>query len=125
MSESRLSGSRKLPDHLANERTFLAWIRTAITIIALGFVVAKFGILLREIGGDRVHPLTVRAGKTVGVALVAGGLGLAGLAMAKFLRIHRDIERNEVHFSIALDVALAVTIGIISVVLAVYLIVTT
>jgi putative membrane protein len=38
----------KASDHLANERTFLAWIRTSISIIVFGFVVAKFGITLRE-----------------------------------------------------------------------------
>lgn len=35
-------------NHLANERTFLAWIRTSLSIIVFGFVVSKFGIALRE-----------------------------------------------------------------------------
>ena len=34
---------------MANERTYLAWVRTGITIMALGFVVAKFGIIIREL----------------------------------------------------------------------------
>jgi putative membrane protein len=38
----------KASDHLANERTFLAWIATSISIIVFGFFVAKFGITLRE-----------------------------------------------------------------------------
>lgn len=33
-------------DYLANERTFLAWIRTGIALIAFGFVIAKFAIFL-------------------------------------------------------------------------------
>ena len=33
-------------DHLANERTFLAWIRTSIGIMAFGFVVVKFSLFL-------------------------------------------------------------------------------
>jgi putative membrane protein len=33
-------------DHAANERTFLAWLRTGIAIIAFGFVVEKFNIFL-------------------------------------------------------------------------------
>jgi putative membrane protein len=48
----------KPSDHLANERTFLAWIRTSISIIAFGFVVAKFGITLREflrVSGNVAH----------------------------------------------------------------------
>ena len=39
----------KVTDHMANERTYLAWVRTGITIMALGFVVAKFGIIIREL----------------------------------------------------------------------------
>src|ERR687885_1337576 len=35
---------------LANERTFLAWLRTSIAIIGLGFVVARFSLFLREFG---------------------------------------------------------------------------
>jgi putative membrane protein len=36
--------------HLANERTFLSWLRTAIALIGLGFIVARFGLFLREFG---------------------------------------------------------------------------
>ncbi len=35
-------------DHLANERTFLVWVRSCIAIMALGLVVARFGLLIRE-----------------------------------------------------------------------------
>ena len=34
-------------DHAANERTFLAWVRTAIAIMAFGFLVQKFDLFLR------------------------------------------------------------------------------
>jgi putative membrane protein len=34
--------------YLANERTFLSWLRTSIALIGLGFVVARFGLFLRE-----------------------------------------------------------------------------
>ena len=126
-SEARLArtpGPNELRDHLANERTFLAWIRTSITIIALGFVVAKFGILLREVGGTRVHPLTARAGAIVGVVLVFAGIVVVVLAMLRFLQTKRNIESSTLNFSPAIDVALAVILGAISVALAVYMIAT-
>ena len=31
-------------DHAANERTFLAWVRTGIAVIAFGFVIEKFNL---------------------------------------------------------------------------------
>jgi putative membrane protein len=37
-------------DHAANERTFLAWVRTAIAIMAFGFVVTKFDLFLKVVG---------------------------------------------------------------------------
>lgn len=36
-------------DHLANERTFLAWVRTALGLIGLGFVLARMGLFLRQL----------------------------------------------------------------------------
>jgi putative membrane protein len=48
MADAEVGASGRASDHLANERTFLAWIRTSISIIVFGFVVAKFGITLRE-----------------------------------------------------------------------------
>jgi putative membrane protein len=109
----RQPGPNELRDHLANERTFLAWIRTAITIVALGFVVAKFGI-----------PQSTRAGAAVGVALVAGGMVVAIMATMRFLGIKSDIEQNVIDFSPALDLALAVIVSVVSIVLVAYLIIT-
>src|SRR5438552_5235659 len=46
----RIGTSKKVTDHLANQRTFLAWIRTGLATITFGFVVERFGLLLRELG---------------------------------------------------------------------------
>jgi putative membrane protein len=50
-----LPDDRKATEYLANERTFLAWIRTSIAVITLGFVIAKFGVWLREIATRLGH----------------------------------------------------------------------
>jgi putative membrane protein len=39
----------RVRDHLANERTFLAWIRTALGMIGIGFVLARMGVFLRQL----------------------------------------------------------------------------
>jgi putative membrane protein len=41
--------SSKVNEHMANERTFLAWVRTALGLIGLGFVLARMGLFLRQI----------------------------------------------------------------------------
>jgi putative membrane protein len=46
-------------DHLANERTFLAWVRTALALVGIGFVLARMGLFLRQltmIGGATPGP---------------------------------------------------------------------
>ena len=50
---------RGYSDHAANERTFLAWLRTSIAVIAFGFVVEKFNLfaltLLDSTSLDEAH----------------------------------------------------------------------
>jgi putative membrane protein len=57
---------------LAADQTLLAWIRTAIALAALGFVVAKFNLFLREI--QHVSASTSQTARGIGLALVAAGV---------------------------------------------------
>lgn len=113
-----------LRDFLANERTFLAWIRTAIAIVALGFVVAKFGLLLREEAGGHVHVLGIRLAAVVGTILVVFGVVTAGLSLRNFLLVRDDIRRGVVKFRASLAIALAAMVTLISLLLAVYIVTT-
>ncbi|HQT34040.1 MAG: YidH family protein [Thiobacillus sp.] len=55
--QAMIGDEKRATEYLANERTFLAWIRTSIAIISLGFVVAKFSLWLRELAAQ-LHPQT-------------------------------------------------------------------
>lgn len=104
----------------ANERTLLAWIRTALGVMAFGFVVARLGLWLREMHPERAQ----EAGGSlpVGVALVALGAGMLALASRRFLRSHRAILAHEVHVPSPLpSVLVALVLAVGGVVLAVYL----
>jgi putative membrane protein len=116
-------GPNTLRDHFANERTFLAWMRTTIAIVALGFIVARFALLLREQGVAQVHT-PVRLGAVVGVILVFGGGITAALATFRFLRMKHDIDHGIIRFRPELDIALAVIVGSSSLILAAYILVT-
>ncbi len=45
---------RGYSDHAANERTFLAWVRTGIAVIAFGFVIEKFTKISQETLADMI-----------------------------------------------------------------------
>jgi putative membrane protein len=70
-------------DHLANERTLLAWQRTALAIVAIGFLVDRFAF-----GGDA--PTAV--GSLLGIALIALGAAVSVLGASRFVRTEHEID---------------------------------
>lgn len=93
-----------LRDRLANERTFLAWLRTGIAITGLGFVVARFDLFLRQMAAltESSGAPTDAAGTSVpstnvslGVVLVLAGPILVGLAALRFWQTERALTRNQ------------------------------
>ena len=80
MAESE--NSNRARDHLANERTFLAWVRTGAAIVVFGFAIGRFSIALRQLTalqGHAIHRggLSVWMGATsivLGIVLVVAGL---------------------------------------------------
>ena len=83
---------RGYTDFAANERTFLAWVRTAIAVIALGFVIERFNLFLLVMvpqleatgGASQLHGLVKPSGQYGGMALVGAGVVLIIVAMVWF-----------------------------------------
>ncbi len=117
--------------HMANERTFLAWIRTSIGIIALGFVVERFAIFMTQLASfftkEGVAPPVHHHGasRIFGIALVGIGSLMSLLAYVRFKSTARQIETGEYRPSPALDLALTLVVFIVGLFLAVYLLSTT
>jgi putative membrane protein len=97
---------RGYSDHAANERTFLAWVRTGIAVIAFGFVVEKFNLFVLTMATANLPPaghrldlekLSGPLGRYDGVVLILVGLALVVVAAARFVRIRRLLDDPEVH----------------------------
>ena len=86
----------KASDHLANERTFLAWIRTSISVIVFGFVVAKFGITLREflrMQGNTRHESGMSL--AIGVGFMAMGIFMALISLVRYRTTMQRLNADE------------------------------
>ena len=87
-------------DHAANERTFLAWVRTAIAIMAFGFLVEKFDLFLRITGealAARSLPTgSETVGNLAGFLLIVLGGAMMFFAAIRFRKTALDIEAKEV-----------------------------
>jgi inner membrane protein YidH len=90
---------RNFREHAANERTFLAWIRTAIAIMAFGFLLERFDLFLETIGpslsGRTLSPIGHKFGHIAGLALIAAGTAMVALAMARFIRNGKAIDSDD------------------------------
>ncbi len=80
---------------LAAERTLLAWIRTGLAIMGFGFVVARFGLFLREVSsfGHQLAPKHPGFSNWIGMALVTLGVVMNVLAGLEHLRVVKRIEQ--------------------------------
>jgi putative membrane protein len=109
---------------LAGERTFLAWIRTGLALMGFGFVVARFGLFLRELAaaGDSA-PRSTGVSLWIGTALVVLGVAVNLLAAAEHHRFLRALDQRQPYrpprWSVGLLVA--VVLAGIGLVMAAYL----
>ena len=107
----------RLTTQLANERTFLAWIRTGIALLAFGFVVEKTGALLEAISvevSEKQHNF-VRYSGFAGIVLMLSGAFIIVISTVRFWYIDRSIRQGRCETSVALDIIVAA--GIIVIVL--------
>ncbi len=111
-------------DHLANERTFLAWVRTSIAIMGFGFVVVKFSLFIRQLSAALAEK-TVVPGKgyspAIGIALVIIGALMALLAFWRYRTIEKHLIRGSYFPSFILSLLLTVAILVVSLLLILYL----
>jgi putative membrane protein len=122
-----ISEDKRAAEYLANERTFLAWMRTSIAVISLGFVVAKFGVWLRELA-VRLDPQS-NAGRTgaslpIGVAMMVLGGVLSVLAARRYWVVNHWIERGKVSADHGLIILVTVMVTLLTLAMIVYMLLT-
>lgn len=112
--------------YFAAERTLLAWVRTGITVIALGFVVERFGLFLAlftQQAGAAARPTHAAASNTIGTLLVLAGVAVIVLAAFQHVRYVRTLPAEDVPAGWRTDFALvfALAFAVLGAALAVFL----
>lgn len=120
--------------HFANERTFLAWVRTSIGIMAFGFVVEKFGLFVKQISyflaksghlptGEKVPSVPPSAGYSsiLGILLVGIGALMALLAFIRYKKVEKQIDEDSYSPSMILDALLTMSLLGVAIFLMIYL----
>jgi putative membrane protein len=108
-------------EHQANERTFLAWIRTSVSLIAFGFAIARFGIFLQQL-----HLTLTRqeapsnpflSSQTLGIILVIASVVVTVIAALRYNQVFWQIERGDYRpnrLVIWLMTAIVIILGLLS-----------
>lgn len=103
-------------DHLANERTLLAWQRTALAIMGLGFVVDRFAL------GNASGSAT--SGGWIGLVLIVVGGAVSLLGARRFVQTEREIDTATYRPSVWTHLVLTGAVVLGALALLVYLVLT-
>jgi uncharacterized membrane protein YidH (DUF202 family) len=115
-------------DHMANERTFLAWIRTSIGVMAFGFVVENFSLFINQlayfVGKQGAENISLHPGYSsiFGILLIIFGVLIGLFSFVQYKKVGKQIDEDRYKTSTTLATTLVVTIVGIGCFLVIYLI---
>jgi putative membrane protein len=115
-------------DYLANERTFLAWVRTGLGIMAFGFVVVKFSLFIKQVyaligEGNKyvIHSANGYSG-ILGIVLVIAGLITVLVSYFNYRSTIKKLDRGDYRYSSSLITLLISFLLLIGALLIIYLV---
>jgi putative membrane protein len=85
-------------DHLANERTFLAWMRTGIAVVVFGFAIGRFAIAIRQwmaIQGTGQAVRTFGVSVWFGAAAILGGVAVSLIGLSRYRQTRTQIDSGD------------------------------
>ncbi|MDE2008593.1 MAG: DUF202 domain-containing protein [Candidatus Omnitrophica bacterium] len=122
-----VTNPKNTSDHMANERTLLAWIRTSIGIIAFGFVIERFSLFMKQMTlimgrtAMSLHSPAPGYSNMAGMVLVFVGTCLSLFAYIQFKISEKRIDEGVYRPSSLLYLLVTVTVVIVGVFLVLFL----
>ncbi len=109
-------------EHQANERTFLAWLRTSIALIGFGFAIARFGLFLQQLNfaitQQESRPNPFFNSEILGIGLVIFGIFTIAFAAWRYNQVLWQIERGNyrpMRFTVWLMAGVVMLFGLFSI----------
>jgi putative membrane protein len=109
----------------AGERTLLAWQRSSLALMAFGFVIERFSLVLSALRHESDNPAHHFFSLLVGVALILLGAGVALASSISYRRFVRTLPSQDVSsgYLVGLGALISVVVAVVGIALAVYLLV--
>ena len=113
-------------DHLANERTFLAWVRTGIALMGFGFVIVKFALFIRQLSsmivpGKQIPVQGKGYSAVIGVVMVVLGALMITLSFFRYRNIEKQLNNNDYRPSGWLAATVTFSLVVCAILLVLYL----
>jgi putative membrane protein len=88
-----IEDSNRARDHLANERTFLAWVRTGAAIVVFGFAIGRFSLAMRQLTALQGHPVrTAGISVWMGSGTIVGGIVLVVAGLLRYRKTREQLD---------------------------------
>lgn len=109
-------------DHLANERTFLAWVRTGIAVVVFGFAIGRFALAIRQLSLFQGKTLP-RSGLSawIGMAAILAGVVLTVGGLVRYRLVRAQLEAGRFEAAGLIVDLVAVLTAVFGLILAGYL----
>jgi putative membrane protein len=130
-AETSLSSSRgrAVDDprvYLAAERTFLAWVRTAVSLMGFGFLIARFALFLRayNLVPQATHHEPTGISTWVGFGMICVGVSVCFMAASRHRAYVRALEHGITNppLSVRTSLLVAVILALVGLVMAIHII---
>jgi putative membrane protein len=109
-------------DHLANERTFLAWLRTGLAVVIFGFAIGRFTLAIRQLAelSGRTMP-TPGVSVWLGTGAILGGVLLSFVGLLRYRQTRRQLDEGRFEAAGGLIDFAGIFTAVFGIALAVYL----
>ena len=91
-----IQNSDRARDHLANERTFLAWVRTSVAVVVFGFAIGRFAIALRQLAQFQGQaPKTTGLSVWMGMSSILAGVVMVVAGLMRYRKTRAQLDQGK------------------------------